>query len=227
MQSEVMFTAHAEPGGEPVRSPVTDQPCVYWRLRIVERLTARSELVHELSSSQPFRLVWGARGGRKGWTPPQASEPGVAPVRILVEPDAARIEATPTLHREGSPGALAVARAFGFPGGLSVQEISIHPGDEIAAAGTLYDPRYEAGPFRTVEREPELLNATLTLSSETLGQALLPWAVGTAAAVLGGIGLATWAASHYHAHHGGAHAARMGHPPAYLERPQFPHPRLP
>ena len=110
IRSEVRFSARVEPGVEPVRSPVTDQPCAYWRLRIVERLTAGSQLVHEMASGQAFRLVWGARDR--------------APVRIRVEPDAARIEAPPVLHRPGSPGALAVARAFGFPGVLSVEEIA-------------------------------------------------------------------------------------------------------
>jgi len=213
MQSQVRFLAQVESGADPVRSPVTDQPCVYWRLRIVERLTAGSQLVHEMASEQAFRLLWGARDR--------------APVRILVEPDTARIEAPPALHRPGSPGALAVARAFGFPGVLSVEEVALQAGDEIDAAGTLFDPRHDAGPFRTVEHEPELYDATLTMAGETLGQVLLPWAMGTAAAVLGGIGLATWAAWHYHVNHPGVHAARIGHPAAYLERPQFPHPRLP
>jgi len=215
MQSQVRFTAQVEPGVDPVRSPVTDQPCVYWRLRIVERLTAGSQLVHEMASGQAFRLIWGERDG--------------APVRILVEPDGAHIEAPPILHRPGSPGAQAIARAFGFTGALSVEEIAIQSGEEIDAEGTLFDPRHDAGPFRTVEAEPELIDATLTVAGETLGQALLPWAMGTAAAVLGGIGLATWAAWHYHhgIRHAGAHAVRVGHLQNYVERPQFPHPRLP
>ena len=216
MQSEVEFSARVEAGTELVRSPVTDRPCVYWRLRIVERLTAGSQLVHEMASSQAFRLSWGARDG------------SAPPVRILVEPDNARIEGTPTLHRQGSAGALAVARAFGFPGALAVEEIALQPGDELAAVGTLVDPRMDAGPFRTVEREPELIDATLTVAPETLAQALLPWAVGTAAAVLSGIGLVSWAAWHYHAlHDGGSHAVRACHSPTFLERPQYPHPRLP
>jgi hypothetical protein len=120
-----------------------------------------------------------------------------------------------------------VARAFGFPGVLSVEEIAIHPGEAIEASGTLFDPRHDAGPFRTVEREPELLDATLTVAGETLGQALLPWAVGTAAAFLGGIGLATWAAWHVHARHAACHSVRIGNAPTYLERGQLPHPRMP
>jgi hypothetical protein len=216
MQSEVEFSARAEPGADLVHSPVNGRPCVYWRLRVVERLTAGSQLVHEMASSQPFRLLWGARDG------------ATAPVRILVEPDNARIEAAPTLYRQGSAGALAVARAFGFPGALSVEEIAVQPGDEIAAAGTLLDPRVDAGPFRTIEREPELIEARLTVASVTLGQALLPWAVGTVAAVLSGVGLVSWAAWHYQAlHDGGSHAVRVGHSPTFLERPQFPHRRLP
>ena len=216
IRTDVKFSAFVEPGLDVVRSPVTDQACAYWRLRIVERLTARSELVHEMASSQAFRLVWGAPHGE---TPP---------VRILVEPDNTRIEAPLVLHRPGSPGALAVARAFGFPGPLAVEEILLHPGEEVAAAGTLFDPRHDAGPYRTVAREPELLDATLTVATETIGQALLPWAVGTAAAVLGGIGLATWAAWQHHLiHDGGHHVARIGHSPSCLEPPQLPHPRMP
>ena len=215
IKSDVRFSARVEPGADVVRSPVTDQPCVYWRLRIVERLTAGSQLVHEMASSQSFRLVWGALDLER------------PPVRIVVEPDAARIEAQPVLHRPGSPGALAVARSFGFPGVLSVEEIAIHPGDDIEASGTLFDPRHDAGPFRTVEREPELIDATLTVAGETLGQALLPWAVGTAAAFLGGIGLATWAAWHVHARHAACHSVRVGTAPTYLERAQLPHPRMP
>jgi hypothetical protein len=215
IRTPVRFSARVDAAIDLPRSPASDQPCIYWRLRVVERLTAGSQLVHELASSQPIRLIWGGARDRE-------------PVRILVEPDTARIEAPPALHRPGSPGALAVARAFGFPGVLSVEEIAIHPGDEIEAAGTLLDAREDAGPYRTIEREPELLEATLTVAGETLGQALLPWAVGTAAAFLGGIGLATWAAWHYHAQrHNAAHPARVGHSQTYLERAAFPHPRLP
>jgi hypothetical protein len=216
MQSAVKFSAVVEPGADLVRSPVTDQPCVYWRLRVVERLTVGSELVHEIASSQPFRLVWGARGG------------DVPAVRILIEPDGARIEATPALHGPGSPGALAVARAFGFAGALSVEEIVVHPDDDVAATGLLHHPVVDAGPFRTIEREPELYDVTLTVTGGGLGRALLPWAVSTAAAVLGGIGFAVWTAWHIQGRRdAGSNVVRIGHAPAALERPQFPHARFP
>ena len=199
-----------------MRSPVTDQPCVYWRLRIVERLTAGSQLVHEMASSQAFRLVWGARDRER------------PPVRIRVEPDAARIEAPPVLHRPGSPGALAVARAFGFPGVLSVEEIAIHPGDEIEASGTLFDPRHDAGPFRTVEREPELMRRDADRGRRNAGAGAAavggrdgggvpgrhrPRDLGRVARVMPATRLATRFAS--------------GHAPTYLERAQLPHPRMP
>src|SRR4029079_239831 len=214
-RTDVRVSAHVETGRDLVRSPVTDQPCVYWRLRIVERLTAGSQLLDEMSSSRASRRVWGAYDAER------------PPVRILVEPDTAHIDAPPALHRPGSPGALAVARAVRFPGVLSVEEIAIHPGDEIDASGTLYDPRHDGGPFRTVEREPELVESSLLVTGETLGQRLLQWAVATAAAFLGGIGLATWAAWHVHACHAAAHATGISHSPTYLERAQLPHPRRP
>ena len=65
MQNDVKFQASAEAGPEVVRSPVTGEPCVHWRLRIVEHLTARSELVHELASSETFVLAWGQTGARR------------------------------------------------------------------------------------------------------------------------------------------------------------------
>ena len=57
------------------------------------------------------------------------------PIRIQVDPEATRIEATPTLHREGTPGALAVAPAFGFAGALAVEEVLIRPGEDVERRG--------------------------------------------------------------------------------------------
>jgi hypothetical protein len=182
----VTLEARAEPGIDAVRSPVTGQPCVYWRLRVVEHLTARSELVHELASSEPFELVWGE---------------GRQPARVRLDPGSARVEGALALHREGTPGALAVARAFGFSGAISVEECVIHPGEQLEVDGTLEDASFGGGPFRGVTNRLELLDATLRLPSRSLGPVLLPWALGTAAALLGGMGLATWAAFRYHVRH--------------------------
>jgi hypothetical protein len=51
------------------------------------------------------------------------------------------------------------------------------------------------GPFRGVAHEMELLGATVRVPARAvLAPVLLPWALGTAAALLGGVGAATWAA---------------------------------
>ena len=64
--------------------------------------------------------------------------------------------------------------------------------------------------------------------------ALIPWAFGTAAALLGGMGLATWAAWRYHlAHLPQASAWRIGsladsvRARAALSAPEIPRPRFP
>jgi len=215
MPNEVKFQASAEPGPDVVRSPVTGEPCVHWRLRIVEHLTARSALVHELASSEPFVLAWGQ------------TDPGISAARIRIDPETSRIEGTPHLYRPGTPGAEAVARAFGFVGGISVEEVAIRPGDDVLAEGTLVHLDDGAGPFRSVRHEPELLDAVLRLPSRSLGPALLPWAFGTAAALIGGVGLATWAAWRYHGVHQAAAQLHRGHSPAHLQPPAFPRPRLP
>jgi len=231
--SLVSLEARAEAGFELLRAPASGQPCVHWRLRVVEHLTARTELVHELASPESFDLVW---GGETGDPPSQAaqwsSHPPRLPVRIRVDPGEARIEATPTLHRAGTPGALAVARVFGFRGDVSVEEVLIHSGDALSAEGVLQDLTFGAGPFRSASQGLELLDATVRLPSRSLGPALLPWALGTAAALLGGMGLATWAAWRYHLAHlpPGASAWRIDRPAGSFARlgpPEFPRPRLP
>jgi hypothetical protein len=221
--SPVSFDATAAAGSELLRSPVSGQQCVYWRLRIVEHLTARSQLVHELASVEPFELAWSR--------PPRAAEPPRPPVRVRLDPASTRIQATPVLHREGTPGALAAARAFGFAGLVSVEEIVIRHGEAVSASGILDDPAEVEGPFRGAGRGLELLDATVSLESRSLAPALLPWALGTAAALLGGMGLATYGAWRYHLAHrpAGAHAStpRVFAPPPRLERPEVPHPRMP
>jgi hypothetical protein len=215
--SWVSFAARAEPGLDPLRSPVTGQACVHWRLRIVEHLTARSALVHEVASPESFELAWGSLDG------------GRPPVRISIDPDAARIEATPTLYREGSPGALAVGRAFGFEGAVTVEEVLILTGQEVDVEGVLSDPGPGNGPFRTAHRL-ELCEATVRLASKNLGPALLPWAFGTAAALLGlfaGVGWAVWR-SHAADRSASAHSWTPPNPvPIRLVPPQLPRHRMP
>jgi hypothetical protein len=221
MRSPVSLEACAAAGPEVVRSPVSGQACVYWRLRIVEHLTARSELVHELASHEPFDLAWGA-------TSPD--DDGARPVRIRIEPESTRFEATPALHREGTPGALAVARAFGFSGAISVEEVVIHDGEALLADGVLQDMTLGAGPFRAAAHGLELLDATLRIPSRSIGPVLIPWALGTAAALLSGMGLLTWAAWRYHVAHLPANsqpAWRIGHAQARMSPPELPHPRMP
>jgi hypothetical protein len=216
LRSPVQLAARAEPAGELLRSPVTGQPCVYWRLHIVEHLTARSELVHEIASPEPFELVWG-----------EANAEGRRAVRIRLDPEAAAIEATPTLHREGSPGALAIGRAFGFAGAVSVQEVLIRPGDELSADGILEDLSAGSAPFRAAAHGLVLHEATLRLPTRSLGPVLLPWAVSAAAALLGGVGIAAWAAWRYHVGYLMAHHHAAAHSPAQLAPVEPLRPRLP
>jgi hypothetical protein len=202
----VNFVGTARAGAALLRSPVSGLACVHWRLRIVERLTARTELVHEVASDEPFELAWGAGdadGAVDVEVEPSARPPGRPELRVRIAPESARIQATPVLHREGSPGALAVARHFNFSGAIAVQEVVIRVGQALTAEGVLddLDAAVGAAPFRGTGRGPELLDATVILASRGLGPALLPWALGTAAALMSGMGLATYAAWRTHVLH--------------------------
>ncbi|HVZ87232.1 MAG TPA: hypothetical protein VHG72_09695 [Polyangia bacterium] len=217
--SIVSLEARAEPGCDLLRAPASGQPCVHWRLRVVEHLTARTELVHDLASPEPFELAWGG-----------APEAGRPPVRIRLDPEAANVEATPSLYRAGTPGAAAVAQAFGFRGDVSVEEVIIRPGEAVTAEGLLQDLSSGAAPFRAAANGLELFEATVRVPSRALAPAvLIPWAFGTAAALLGGMGLATWAAWRYHVAHMPPRttAWRICSTPAQLAPPDFPRPRLP
>jgi hypothetical protein len=186
-----------------LRSPVSGTRCVHWRLRVVEHVNSTLQLVHEIASPEDFDLTWSGTGHQAGLMParrgPEAGmELGgpVQAVKFRVVPQTARIEATPVLHRPGSPGALSTGRQFGFLGHLSVEEVILRAGEEIVAEGFLEEPyATPAGPFRGVERALELFEATVRLPARAaLAPVLLPWALGTAAALLGGVGVAAWAA---------------------------------
>jgi hypothetical protein len=203
---------------EPLRSPVSGQPCVYWRLRVVEHIPSRLQLVHEVASPEPFELEWGK------------SEPGRPPVRVRLDPESARIQAAPVLHREGTPGAVAAARYLGLDGPVYVEEVIIRLGESVSAEGVLEDPGAGRALFRAADRGPELLDATISLETRSLGPALLPWALGTAAALLSGMGVATYAAWRYHlAHLPSDHRdrTRLVVPSAEIGPPAIPYRRFP
>jgi len=222
----VSFAALASAGAGLLRSPVSDQACVYWRVRITQRLTDRSQLVHEIASEEAFELRWG-RGDR-------AHDPNLD-VRVRLAPEAARIHAPPVLHREGTPGAEAAARAFGLPGPLLVEEVLIRVGEALSAEGVIsdLDAAVGAAPFRGTSRGPELVDAIVTVETKSLAPVLLPWALGTAAAIMSAMGLATYAAFRANLLSRAVPAAvstrlpRFFSPHAQLQPPELPHPRMP
>ena len=80
-----------------------------------------------------------------------------------------------------------MARHFGFQGRLRVEEVLIRQGETVQACGVLFDPAASgsAGPFRATHTSAELCDATIKLPTGiSLRPALLPWALGTAAALL-------------------------------------------
>jgi hypothetical protein len=197
------FQGKAAVVGEPLRAPASGLPCAHWRLRIVEFLAPGMELVHEVSSPHPLEIVRdeparaapdlddddGAGAGHRAFAPPA---PPAA--RIRLAPESARIHAVPTLFREGTPGALAVAREFGLRGRVRVEEVLIRQGEALSAEGVLTDPAgaLSHGPFRTIDAPLELLAATLRLENGlSLRPIILPWVLGAAAAMLGTLGAAT------------------------------------
>lgn len=218
----VSFEARASAGAALLTSPVSGQACVFWRVRIAQRLTDRSQLVHEIASEDAFELRWGRH----------ADESGREDVRVRIDPMSANINAPPVLHREGTPGAEAAAQFFGLAGPVSVEETLIKSGEMLQAEGMLSDIDSAVGAslFRGTGRGPELLEATVTVESRGLAPALLPWALGTAAALMTGMGLATWAAWRAHLLHLPAQALRAPRliaPHAQMQAPELPHPRLP
>lgn len=169
---------------ELLRSPASGVLCVHWRLRVVEHVTPRMQLVHEMASEEAFELSF-------------VRHPEEAPIRVRIDPSAARIEAAPVLHREGSPAALAVAKWLDLRGPVRVEEVCIHLGEALQAEGVMVDAAdASTGPFRADGHPPELCDALVRVPTRAVGPVLLPWALGTAAALLGGLGAATYAITH-------------------------------
>jgi hypothetical protein len=175
----VKLRGRAGAPGELLRSPASDAACVHWRLRVYEVVGPGMELVHELAAPEPFELL------RNGDT---------SPVRVAAE--RARVEAQPVFHREGSPGALAVARHFGLVGRVRVEEVILRHGDPLEAEGVLFDPEAAGrSPYRTPALGPELFEVTVRVPTAglSLRPALLAWTLGTTAALLTGLGAASLA----------------------------------
>jgi hypothetical protein len=134
--------------------------------------------VHEVLAPEAFELRW-------------TVDPTQPPQLVRLDAERLHIEAQPVLHREGSPGAQAVARHFGLQGRVRVEEVLIRQGATVEASGVLFDPNAAAGngPFRATHGTAELCDATVKLTTSiSLRPALLPWALGTAAALLGAAG---------------------------------------
>lgn len=196
-----------------LQAPASGIPCVHWRLRVVEHVAPGMELVHEMVSPDPIELAW-------------QDSPEAPPTTARLSVDNARIEAVPTMFREGTAGAQAVARQFGLRGLVRVEEVLIRQGEELVAEGILCDPSaaLARGPFRGIDAPCELMEVTLRLGSLSLRPNLLPWALGTAAALLGTVSaaaaLARWTQLHRMPMHvPGAHAEIGAAKPA---RPSWP-----
>jgi hypothetical protein len=71
-----------------------------------------------------------------------------------------------------------------------------------------------------------LHEATVKLQTRSLGPVLLPWAVSAAAALMGGVGLAAWAAWRHHVGHLAA-VHQHSHSPAHLAPAEPPRHRMP
>ena len=233
----VSFEGTVHAGRELLRSPISGLPCVHWRLRIIQHIAPRMQLVHEIASPDAFEIHWavtpGDPGHKRGQQDAEEDDgPAPPPLRLRLDPESARIHAAPVLHREGTPGALAAGRHFGLDGALRVEEVMLHQGEAISAEGILDDSAAAEGPFRSMARGPELLDPTLRLATPSIGPALLPWALGTAAALLGATGVATYGAWRYHVRHSATTIPQLTIPVARvpfdrLAPPEPPHPRLP
>ena len=224
----VSFEGTIHVGSELLRSPVSGLSCVHWRLRITQHIAPRMQLVHELASHEAFEIHWAFADSEEN-----DGQPAAPPLRLRLDPEAARIHAAPVLHREGTPGALAAGQQFGLEGPLRVEEVMLHQGEPVSCEGILEDSGSLESPFRSASHGPELLDPTLRLATPSIGPALLPWALGTAAALLGVTAAATYGAWRYHLRHNPFAVTSPSTIPFSripldrLKPPEPPHPRLP
>ena len=165
----------AAPASTILRSPASGGACVHWRLRITEALPS-NVLVHDVASDEPFELE-------------RLTDPTLPPQRLRIDGRQATIDAVATLHVRESPGARAVAQAFGLVGAVSVEEIVIPVGARLEVEGVIVGGD-TGGPFRSARPDVALEEVTVRVPGPLRRTALLPWALGTSAALLSVLGAA-------------------------------------
>ena len=197
--------------GELLASPASGAPCVHWRLRIFERISPTMELVHEALSPEPFELRWTA----DPTVPPQ-------PVRLDAERAAHRGPAGAAPGGLGRrPGGGPPLRAAGPGAGRGGADPAGR--DRRGQRGAVRSQRGRgAGPFRANQATAELCDATVKLPTGiSIRPALLPWALGTAAALLGAAGAVSALSKLWKLRLEGAAAAdTIG--PVKIRRPRWP-----
>ena len=165
----------AAPTGPLLSSPASDTPCVHWRLRITEAL-ASNILVHDVASEEPFELQW-------------LTDPTLPPARMPIDGRTARLDALAVVHNADSPGARAVAEGFGLVGVLRVEEILIRPGSRLEVQGMLMAEAVTS-PYRAAHTQFPLAQVSIRVPGPLRRTSLLPWALGTGAALMSLLGAA-------------------------------------
>ena len=158
-----------------LRSPATGAPCVYWRLRITETL-APTVFVHEFCSDEAFEIE-------------TTTHEALPAQRVRINSSEARIDTLAVLHRPDSAAAQAVGLAFGLTGTLAVEEIVIPHGAALEVSGVLVAGQ-PTDPFRSAHSEYPLAQVTVRVPGMLRGRQMLPWVLGTGAALLGVFGAA-------------------------------------
>ncbi len=165
----------AAPATALLQSPASNTPCVHWRLRITEALSS-NVLVHDVAADEAFELQW-------------LTDPALPPQRVRIDGRRACIDALAIVHGPGSAGAHAVAQSFGLEGTVSVEEIVIRPGTRLEVQGVRVAPE-PGSPFRSAQPEFPLEQVSVRVPGPLRRTALLPWALGTGAALAGILGAA-------------------------------------